>query len=88
MERNPKRQHGATSPAHGGTALDAQASDSVDLIAEARGLYIGSGGTIKVTTRNGDVLTFIGLQTGTVLPIYVTRLWSASLTASGIIGFY
>lgn len=88
MARNPKRQHGVTSPAAGGTEIDAEKSNTVDLIDEARGLYIGSGGAIKVTTRNGDILTFAGLQTGTILPVYVVRLWSTGTTASLIIGLF
>jgi hypothetical protein len=39
-------------------------------------IYIGVGGNVKVTTIGGDVVTFFGVPTGTILPVQVIKVWS------------
>lgn len=56
-----------------------------DLTAEARALYVGGSGDVKVTTTNGDVVTFANVVAGSILPVSVKRVWAAT-TASSIIG--
>jgi hypothetical protein len=51
-------------------------------------VYAGVGGTIKVTTANGDTATFVGVLAGTVLPVQVIRVWSSVTTATSLIGIY
>lgn len=41
-------------------------------------LYVGGTGTLVVTTIGNDVLTFSGVPAGTVLPVQVIKLASAS----------
>lgn len=41
-------------------------------------LYVGGTGTLVVTTIGGDILTFTGVAAGTVLPVQVIKLASAS----------
>jgi hypothetical protein len=41
-------------------------------------LYVGGGGTVVVTTIGGDVVTFSGVPAGTVLPVQVIKLASAT----------
>ena len=50
--------------------------------------YVGGAGNIKVTTANGDVATFNGLNAGTVLPVQVLRVWATGTTATTLIGIY
>lgn len=57
-------------------------SDSVDLDYVTRALIIANGGVIKVSPMNGAAVT-LTVPAG-VLPIRVTRVWAAGLTASGI----
>lgn len=57
-------------------------SDSTDLAYVTRALIVANGGVMKVTSLAGEVVT-ITVPAG-VLPIRVTRVWAAGLTASGI----
>lgn len=41
-------------------------------------LYVGGAGTLVVTTTGGDILTFTGVAAGTILPVQVIKLASAS----------
>jgi hypothetical protein len=62
-------------------------SDSADIF-HTRGLYVGAIGDVKVTMVSGDVVTFVGVPNGTVLPIQVTRVWAAGTTAASMIALY
>jgi len=58
-------------------------SDTNDLAFPARALWIGTQGDVKVTTFGGDTVVIpsvVGL-----LPVQVSRVWSTSTTASGIV---
>lgn len=82
--REAASARGLTSPAIGGFAITK--SDSNDLAEVARAVYIGAGGSLKVTALDGSVLTFVGLQTGALLPVSCTRVWSTGTTAANIVG--
>lgn len=58
-------------------------SDATVIRAEA--LYVGTGGTVVVTTRKGNEATFTNVPSGSVLPIACTQV-KAATTASGIVG--
>jgi len=45
-------------------------------------LYVGGTGTLVVTTIGGDILTFTAVPAGTVLPVQVIKLASASSATS------
>lgn len=51
-------------------------------------LYIGVGGSLKVTTAQGTDVTFSGLNAGTTLPVQVIRAWSTGATASSIVRIF
>lgn len=51
-------------------------------------LYIGTAGTLKVTTVNGDDVTFGNVTAGTLLNLHVKRVWSTGTSASNIVGLY
>ena len=57
-----------------------------DLDHPVRSLYIGGAGNIRVTTVNGQDVTFVGLLAGTILPVSVKRVWSTNTSVTGIIG--
>jgi hypothetical protein len=63
-------------------------SDSADLPNVARGVYCGTAGDLKVTTINGDVITFTSLVGGVIHPICAARIWSTGTTAANIIAVY
>lgn len=50
-------------------------------------LYVGVGGTLNVTTAGGDVVNFVGIASGTFLPVQVIKVNSA-VTATDIIALW
>ena len=60
-------------------------SDSADL-SYISVLSIGVAGNVKVTTLGGETLV-IAMPVG-VFPLWVTRVWSTSTTATGIVAIY
>ena len=49
-------------------------------------LYVGTGGDLVVTTAGGDVVTFVGIASGTFLPVQVIKVNAA--TAADIIALW
>lgn len=49
-------------------------------------LYVGGTGNLKVTTENGDVVTFSSVPAGSVIPIRVSLVWATGTTATSIVG--
>ena len=76
-----------TFPQYPAGAFAITPSDTVNLQNVAV-VFVGGAGNIKVTTANGDVVTFSGVVAGTVLPVQVLRVWASSLTASNLVGIY
>lgn len=62
-------------------------SDSTDLTTYARGFYIATAGTCKITTLANDIIVTPSLAAG-YHPIAVKRFWQTSTTATGIMGLY
>jgi hypothetical protein len=50
-------------------------------------LYVGTGGDLEVTTAGGDVVTFVGIASGTFLPVQVIRV-SMFSTAANIVALW
>ena len=50
-------------------------------------LYVGTGGTLNVTTAGGDVVDFVGVSAGSFLPVQVIRVNSV-VTATNIIALW
>lgn len=44
-------------------------------------LYVGTGGDVKVTTAGNDVVTFVGVQNGSFLPVQVVKVWNVGASA-------
>lgn len=73
-------------PANGAVALDALKSDTVNLTAEVRAVFVSVDGDIKVTMMDDSVATFANVVAGTIYPLRIKRLWSNGTTATGLIG--
>lgn len=51
-------------------------------------VYVGTGGNVNVTCADGRACVIPNVQDGTILPINVTQILSASTTASGFVLMY
>ena len=63
-------------------------SDTQNLPREARGVYIGTGGHMKITTQYGKTVIFKNLVRGQILPVQVWKVWQTDTTASDLIALY
>lgn len=66
-------------------------SDSTDLPSTAYGLYIGTGGTLKVDCGDDSLggrvtVSFAGVAAG-LLPLRVLRVYATGTSATGIVAF-
>lgn len=71
-----------------GNAVEVTTSDSTDLTTSTRAIYIGGTGDIKVTTVNGDTVTFKAVPVGSILPVRARRIFATGTTATFIVGLY
>ena len=69
-------------------AADITPHDTTALTYKPRGIYIGGGGTLKVTMIDGGTVTFNGLVAGQFLPITPTIVFSTGTSATNLIGLY
>lgn len=76
-----------TFPMYPGGAATFTNSDSVNLPTPSI-IYVGSGGNVKVTTAQGDDVTFTGVLAGSVIPVQVIRVWSSVTTATNMLRVY
>ncbi len=83
MARNPY-QHAA--PAQGAALLTT--SDTVNLVKEARALYIGGAGDVRLLTRESDDVVFSAVPAGSILPVYTQRVYATNTTATLIVALY
>ncbi|CDN42081.1 hypothetical protein [Paenibacillus sp. P22] len=63
-------------------------NDSTDLAKVTRGLYVGTGGDIKITMADGSVVTRKNVAGGITHPWAVKRIWATGTTAADLIGDY
>lgn len=68
------------------SAVAVTKSDST-VLTETRGLYVGVEGDVAVTIGGANV-TFVGVPSGAILPIRVTKVLSTGTTASSIVALY
>jgi len=80
-------QYSPTFPMYPGGATAITPSDTTDLPTPSV-VYVGSAGTVKVTTAQGDDVTFVGLIGGSVIPVQVIRVWATGLTAANLVRVY
>lgn len=80
------RAEDVAAPARRGFAITA--SDAVDLAAETRAIYVGSGGTLAVILSSGDTVVLAGLTGGTILPLRISRVLATGTTAGDLVGLY
>jgi hypothetical protein len=68
-------------------AAEITPDDTADLETTARALWIGTGGTLRVTTAGGETVTFRGVVPG-VLPVRTARVHATGTTAGDIVAVW
>jgi hypothetical protein len=66
------------------TAKPITTSDTV--VNKFSGLYVGGAGTIKVTTSEGDIVTFTSPTVGQIIPIQTALVWATGTSATNLVG--
>ena len=75
-----------TSPA--GRYAVATPSDSADLSFVSRAIYVGGDGNIAAVSPEGQVVTFVGVPAGTILPIRCNRINLTGTTATNLVALW
>ena len=74
-------------PAHGAAAVTPNDSADLPSPGAARRLYIGGTGALKVTTVDGDTVTFAAVPVG-IFDVSVSRVWATGTAATNIVALY
>lgn len=75
--------HGLEAPAKDGFHITPD--DGVDLTKVTRALHVGTAGAVRVTLLSGAVVTFVGVNSGAVLPIRASRVHATGTTAGDLV---
>jgi hypothetical protein len=60
-------------------------SDTVDLAVQGFAIYVPTGGTVVAQNSDGVVVTFANVPLGTIIPIQIKRLMTATAAAGVVI---
>lgn len=69
-------------------AAEVAPSDAEELAYVTRALYVGDGGSVKVTMQDSGVVTFVAVPTGTTLPIRVKKVFDTGTDADSIVALW
>lgn len=62
-------------------------NDSADLDLYVRGIYVGTGGDLKVlAVSDEDPVTLVGVPGGTYIPMRVKRVYATGTDAEDLVG--
>lgn len=53
-----------------------------------KALYVGGAGDVAVTMQGGQIVVFVAVPAGTILPISVSQVRSTNTGASSILGLW
>ena len=79
------RSSGLESPGY--FSAEITPSDSTDLSVDARALYVGTGGDVRLLTSGGNTVTFRNVSAG-ILPIRVRRVYAVGTTATDLVAVW
>jgi len=68
-------------------AAEVSPHDTNELEFYSLGLYVGTSGDLKVTTINGNTVTFRNCPVG-IVPVRAKRVWATGTTATDIVALY
>jgi hypothetical protein len=63
-------------------------ANGTDLSYLTRALWIGVGGNVAITGKNGSSATFANVPSGTLLPVRAYRVLSTGTTATNIVAIW
>jgi hypothetical protein len=66
------------------SAIDVTKSDSAQN--KYSMLYVGGAGDVKITDRENNVSTFVGVPAGSYIYVQTNLVWSTGTTATSIVG--
>jgi hypothetical protein len=75
----------STVTAHGAEVVTPNDTTEIPV---TRALYVGVGGNLAVTMADGQVVTFIGVPTGVVIPIQVSKVMATNTAATSLLALY
>lgn len=87
MATNARTHPSPTYPSFPNGARAVVQSNTLNMVTPAI-IYVGGGGNVRVTTFNGDDVTFVGVLAGAVLPVQVVRVWTTGTTATNMLAIY
>jgi hypothetical protein len=61
-------------------------SDSTTYSPSLDAIYVGGGGDVAIVDLAGNTVTFVNVQSGTVLPVNAYKVMSTNTTATDMIG--
>lgn len=76
-----------TFPMFPGSAEAVTPSDSANL-ATPSVIYVGVSGNVRVTTPQGDTVTFANVPSGSTVPVQVLRVLATGTTATSLVRVY
>lgn len=86
MVYDPKFSKSPSAPAGGGEAVTP--SDTVSTTTPFRALFVGATGNVTVLMLSGVALTFVGVQSGSILPVSGSRVNATGTTATSIVAIW
>lgn len=69
-------------------AASVSPSDSEELTAVSRALYVGGAGDVEVVMKGGQTVVFSAVPAGSLLPIRVKQVKETNTTATLILNLY
>jgi hypothetical protein len=76
-------QPGLASPYTHAAAVTPHNTDELTHV--SRALYVGTAGTLKVTTVSGEEVSFGAVTAGSLIPVRVKIVWATGTSASNIV---
>lgn len=76
-------------PIRGGVVVNISSTDHVFTAAQpVRAIWVGGAGDLKVITIGGSTITFVGVPTGTLLPVHVGTVVRTGTTSTNMLGLW
>jgi len=70
----------------GGEAVDISSGNHTITKRPCRGLWVGTGGNVKIAAADGDDITFTNVQSGTLIPLAdAATVYQTGTTASNML---